>query len=344
MNTQAFPLVVARAYPPLSASAQFKLEPEDFQVTEELGFPLAGEGEHLCLFIEKKQLTTDALVSDVAKALGVKIRDIGICGLKDRQAVTRQWLSVVWPIKADLPEIGGKSWRVLRMVRHNKKLKRGVHKANQFVIRLHQVAGDRAQLDERLTLIGKEGVPNYFGEQRFGREGANVAKAAALFAGEFKCKPAQRGIYISAARSYLFNRYLSLRVEQHNWHRALNGDVYNLQGSNSLFGPAAVDAELERRLQECDIHPAGPLLGDGKLPQQDDALALITTIISAHEGLYAGLQRVGVSTAQRPLRVLVQELSWQWHEQLCELRFSLPSGSYATAVIHELLDVNDALW
>ena len=172
--SDSYPLAFVGAYPVLAMQADFKSTPEDFQVSEVLGFTPSGSGEHVFLHIEKIGLTTESLVLNVARALNVKARDIGLCGLKDKHAVTTQWLSVPLPIKAEIPQISGSNWRVLEATRHTRKLKRGIHKANQFVIVLRNVTASRELLEQRLMLISAAGVLNYFGMQRFGYDGGNL--------------------------------------------------------------------------------------------------------------------------------------------------------------------------
>jgi tRNA pseudouridine13 synthase len=316
--------------------------PEDFVVVEELGFEPSGEGEHLFLYVRKRNLTTEQLASDIAKAFGVSARDVGYCGLKDKVAVTEQWLSIVYPIKSVIPDVKGHSWQILKVVRHGKKLRRGIHKSNAFSIRLSNVTGDMSLLPARLELLRQEGFPNYFGQQRFGRD--NVERAAKLFAGEFRCKPFQRSIYYSAARSYLFNCYLSGRISAGNWSRGIDGDCYNLDGSNAVFGPEMITPELMSRIALHDIHPVGPLLGEGDCRMAGDAGALAKTIACQYSSLVDGLVKASVKTAWRPLRVMPKSLHWELMENSIQLGFSLPVGSYATALIGELVQVNETAW
>lgn len=328
----------------MALAATFKQAPEDFRVTEVLGFEPSGVGEHLFLFIRKTNLTTERLVDDVARLLEVRSRDIGFCGLKDRQAITEQWLSIPFPIKKELPAISGQGWEVLAMKRHDRKLKRGIHKGNDFVICLKDLEGDIAGLECRLGLLAEQGFPNYFGEQRFGRDGANVAKAEALFAGKLRCKPFQRSMYYSAARSYLFNHYLSRRIESGAWDKAVPGDCFSLDGSNALFGPEPVSPDLVKRLESHDIHPAGVLAGEGDCRLQGEALGLFRRVLDDYPVLHDGLCRSGVKTAWRPLRAMPKSLNWKISGKSCEIRFSLPTGSYATALVRELVTLNEAVW
>jgi len=328
----------------IAISADVKSCPEDFQVREELGFTPDGAGEHVLFHIRKINITTEAVLTDLSKQLGVATRDIGCCGLKDKLGVTQQWFSVVIPIKQEIPTLEGNSWQVLEAVRHGKKLRKGIHKGNHFVITLRNLDGDIQQLQGHINNVAANGFPNYFGEQRFGRSGENIQKAERLFAGHFKCKPFQRSMYYSAARSYLFNCYLSARVNDGHWNTAIAGDSYNLSGSNAIFGPDVLNDELIARVSTHDIHPVGPLFGDGAIRLEDAALEYARPLLESHSQLIDGLVSARVKSAWRPLRVVPKSLNFELVDGKCVLAFSLPVGSYATVMIRELVNVNEAVW
>ena len=163
MNSRQFSLEFPYAIAPPSVSALFRSVPEDFQVTEQLGFDLSGEGEHLCLYVEKRGQNTRWVAGLLAKHFGVDDMAVSHCGMKDRHAVTRQWFSVHLPGK--LPEMPERppmleGCQVLAQQRHHKKLRRGQHAGNQFVIRLRQIEGDVSVLEHSLQQV-VNGVPNY---------------------------------------------------------------------------------------------------------------------------------------------------------------------------------------
>lgn len=316
----------------------FKQTPEDFRVNEYLGFTPSGEGEHVFLHIEKTQLTTEQVAKDLARTLALPLRDIAYSGLKDKHAITQQWFSVPWPIKQEFPAIQGESWHVIEQARHGKKLRRGVHQSNHFTIALRDLQGDLSAVDARLTQIKQQGFANYFGEQRFGFAQQNIDKALALFAGELRCKPFQRSIYYSAARSYLFNEYLSLRIANNAFFTPLAGDVFNLAGSNSTFH-AEIDESIQARLEQGDIFIAAPMFGqESKLSEQ--ALALWQQVADDNPLLVQGLQAARLETIFRPLAVKAENLSWQIHDKDCHLSFELRRGAFATALIRELAMVS----
>lgn len=338
MNNIVIP-VWPHAYDQPSGQGALRREMEDFAVFETLAFEPSGEGEHAFLQIQKTGENSEYVARLLARHAGVRQRDIGYAGLKDRQAVTTQWFSVWLPGKDD-PDWSGltsENIKVLQVIRHARKLKRGVLAANHFSIRVRNWQGDVAKTTEQLEAIKQHGVPNYFGVQRFGHGGQNVTKALAVFQGA-KVKRELRSIYLSAARAYLFNQVLAERVRQHNWNQALAGDAFMLDGSHSFFQSAEPDAAIYERLQANAIHPTGPLWGGGQSAVAGAAAVIEATVMEQHCEIADGLIKEKLDMARRALRVNVQDFEWQFvaADQL-ELSFSLPPGSFATAVLRELL-------
>jgi len=308
------------------------------------GFEPAGAGEHLLLTVEKRGMNTAFAAKRIAAWAGVSEMAVGYAGLKDRHALTRQRFSVQLPGREPPPieSLESEDLRVLAQARHLRKLPRGALAGNRFVLTLRDVVADRAAVDARLRHIASEGVPNYFGEQRFGRGGDNVESALAMFAGR-RVKREQRSLLISAARSQLFNQVLATRVLAQNWNRALDGEVWALEGSRSVFGPQPFDPALQQRLDAFDIHPSGPLWGRGTLRSTGEAMELEQAAISDERShlLRAGLERAGLEQERRSLRLRPAALEWSWREtDVLELRFDLPPGAYATVVLAELGDVS----
>jgi tRNA pseudouridine13 synthase len=319
---------------------RIKQEPADFRVTEDLGFRPSGEGDHDFLYVEKTGANTNWVAKSLARHAGVPPRDVGFSGMKDRQAVTKQWFSVPRSPKQptdwdalDLPDV-----RICERERNLKKLKRGSHAANRFRIRIRCCDQDKATTDARLHLIAERGVPNYFGAQRFGHNGRNLDLARAVLDGA-RVKRDKRSIALSTARSFLFNEVLSERVKNGTWNTPQPGDVMNLDGSGSFFALETIDEEISVRCEEQDIHPTGPLWGRGVLASGRDVAALEKQIAARHADLSGGLERFGVDMQRRALRLRVVELEWEWIEGSVELRFELSRGGYATSVIRELADV-----
>jgi tRNA pseudouridine13 synthase len=325
------------------ATARLRQSANDFQVDEQLGFDLSGAGEHAFVQIRKQQLNTEQVARQLARLAQVKARDVSFSGMKDRNAVTTQWFSVHLPgmPEPDWSVLNSEQMQVLQQGRHRQKLRRGSHRANRFVIILREVLldvqGEHAQLDQRLQTIAQHGVPNYFGPQRFGNGEANIARAIAMLSGQLRVKDRhQRSLYLSTARALLFNKVLSRRVEQGNWNCALPGDAMMLQGSHSFFVAEEIDSEIEQRLAQHDIHPSGPLWGRGALATQAETRDLELAVLEDDTALCAGLEQAGLSQERRALRLLTEDLHWQWlSDDALQLSFALPRGAYATSVIRE---------
>jgi len=336
-----------RAHGEAVLSADMRTTPEDFIVEELPGFEASGAGEHLLLTVEKRGMNTGFAAKHIAQWAGVGEVAIGYAGLKDRHAVTRQRFSVHLPKKVapDMSTLafaqGEERLTVIDHTWHAKKLPRGALAGNRFVLTLRGVKGERAAVEQRLQAIAERGVPNYFGEQRFGRDGDNVANARAMFAGR-RVRREQRTLLISAARSELFNRVLAQRVRGGRWDTPLDGEVWMLDGSRSVFGPEPFDDALAQRLASFDIHPTGPLWGRGEPRTTGDAAQLEADALSDDEALAlrAGLEAEGLKQERRALRLKPADLAWTWREDdVLEMTFALPPGTYATVVLAELGDV-----
>lgn len=312
----------ARAHGPALFNAQLRSVPEDFQVTEELGWECSGDGEHDYLWIEKSGANTEWVARALAQHAGVPVRDVGYSGLKDRHAITRQWFSVPrWHAPAwsslDVPGV-----RLLDTRRHLRKLRRGAHKTNAFRIVLRGDAAPVAEaIEQRVAAIRETGVPNYFGEQRFGRGGGNLQLADDWAAGK-RLPRHKRSLAISTVRSFLFNEALSLRVQAASWHVLVPGDAANLDGTGSVFHIQDIDDELRSRCAQMDIHPAGILAGDGSN--------------IGPEPWQQALARGRVEPGTRSLRLPVRALTLEFNHIGATLGFSLDRGAFATAVLREL--------
>ncbi len=323
-----------------SGSGKIRSEPEDFIVTENLSFEPSGEGEHAFLQIEKKGENTEYVARQLSRFAGVRQRDVSYAGLKDRYAVTTQWFSVWLPGKPD-PDwsaFESDTMKVLCSIRHARKLKRGVLSGNSFKLLIRDHQGDQATTIGQLESIKVNGIANYFGSQRFGNQGQNVSKALAMFDGA-KVGREQRSLYLSAARSYIFNAILAERVTQHNWNQPMVGDTYMFDLSHSCFQSDQPDAEILRRLAATEIHPTGVLWGKGNADVSAEALAIEQAIVEAYDELAQGLIASDVDRDRRALRVNVQDLCWQFiDDTTLELSFTLPAGSYATSVLREIIE------
>ncbi len=310
-------------------------------MVELLGFDADGEGDHALVQVRKRGLNTQAVARQLGRTAGVRAVDVGYAGLKDRNAVTVQWFSVNLSgvNEPDWSRLDGDNMRIVQVARHRRKLRRGVHRGNRFSLRLVEVEGSREELIDRLRLVSERGVPNYFGEQRFGRNQANLARAYALLSRESRERDGhKRGLYLSAARAMLFNRVLSARVDQGAWDKALPGDVMMLAGTHSIFLARVVDEAIDSRLAAGDIEATGPLWGRGKAPVSEDAAQIEREALRGCEDWCRGLEGFGLKQERRPLRVRPADMAWEFPEtDVLALSFALPAGAYATTVLRELV-------
>lgn len=333
---------------PPRAHGWLRVEPSDFRVEEINDIPLDGAGEHLWLQIEKTGWTTPRVVEHLAVYLGIAPKHISYSGLKDRHAVTTQWLSLHWPIKTALPvwpEDTG--YRILTARRHGRKLRRGTHRANRFDIRVRDIEDlDVDCLERRVERVRQYGVPNYFGPQRFGRGGRNMALARALFSGR-RLSRGRRGFALSAARSLLFNAVLDARLRHHVWPEAVPGDVFMLAGTHSLFASATTQeawTSLQDRCRCQDILPTGPLpgrRGQAYVAPDDQAGELENQVLAAGNEWLEGLRQFAVDADRRSLCLPVPDLTLSRDGRDIRLCFSLPTGAFATSVLRELVQTTD---
>lgn len=333
---------LAYAYGGPLARARVRAEPEDFQVFETLSFVPSGRGEHLFLRVRKRQWTTEAAAAALARALGVRRDQVSYAGMKDKQALTEQWFSVHLPgrgLELPLGELERGLWLV-EATRNDRKLRRGALAGNRFRLLLRELDNNSTTaLGARLVRIAWAGVPNYFGVQRFGRDGDNIALAQAFFSGSYRPRGRHlRGVLFSAARAQLFNEVLSRRVALGNWNTLLPGELAMLDGRGSFFAVDELSPQLQRRVRQLEIHPSGPLPGSGGQSPTAAAGELEADVLQEAAELVAGLQRHGVEAARRALRLKVSDLHWrQPTADTLELGFSLPAGAYATTVLRELI-------
>ncbi len=350
--------------------ARFKATPEDFRVFEQLNIDFSGEGEHLYLHVEKTDRNTADLIKGLSRCYGVPKKDIGTAGMKDKQAVTSQWLSVLTPLNEEpltqwLASDDAPPFRLLDSVRHSRKLRTGAHTGNQFVIRLQDVesiGGDGLSdnqygsdnrhnqeslaiaVQERIDQLAQLGFPNYYGPQRFGHQGRNVNAAVKWLCSHEKIPSmarAKRSLYLSAVRSAAFNRVLAARVLAGDWNQLRPGELCVLNGTSSVFtlGEEEFDA-TKARMDAFDIHPGAHLIGDGELLSTGDAKAFDEAELKRdpqYEILVNALMRLRVDASHRATRALCEDLRHQWiNETTLEISVGLAPGVYATTLLAEL--------
>ena len=334
-------LAPPRAHGAPLSKVELKAEPEDFHVEEALSFIPSGEGPHWLLRVEKRAANTRWVAAELARLAGVAVGDVGYAGLKDRHAVTVQWFSV--PGRSQPAEfwsgVRTGEFRVLDVQANLRKLKRGALSGNRFRIRLRKVAWSREELDLKLAALRAHGAPNYFGPQRFGRDGYNLDRVGQwLQSGAAPRGRTERGFALSAARALLFNAVLARRVQAANWSALEPGDLASLDGSGSHFRVSSVDAELHRRLQGFDIHPSGPLWGRGELESSGYSRDIELEVAGEYRAVAELLAAQGLTQERRALRCAVRELSVEADAGTLTFCFSLDRGQFATAVMREICD------
>ncbi|WP_447553785.1 tRNA pseudouridine(13) synthase TruD [Vreelandella sp. EE22] len=337
----AWPRVLDARFGP-RMPGRYREHPDDFLVDEQLDFTPEGSGEHLWLRLEKRNQTTLEVVKALSRLCEVAPRDVGYSGMKDRVAVTRQWLSVHLPgreapdqLAQSLEALGIK---VVEQGRHPRKLKRGVHRTNRFCLRVSGEALRSETFVSRWEALCCAGVANYYGPQRFGPAGRNLARAAALLEKGWRKREDRQGMMLSTARSFLFNEFLSARIDEGSWGTPLPGDMLMLDGTQSVFHALDVDDTLLARATELDIHPTGPLWGQGE-PTLEAGLERM--LHARHSALCDGLVQAGVKKGRRALRVRVIDPTLSWEPEAAVLEFSLPRGSFATSLLSELIEHPD---
>lgn len=328
-------------------TATLKSVPTDFLVNEVMDIEFTGEGEHIWLQIKKRKLHTDQVAKNLAHLANIANKDIGVSGMKDFQAETTQWFSVWLPgvVDDDLPDwkqLESEFCEIVQVVRHNRKLKRGTHVANQFTILLRDFSGDIDTFSESIELINTQGVPNYYGEQRFGRFGSNLKQAEDMFTSGKRIKQRQkRSMLLSSARSWLFNSVLTERLRLQNWLTAQPFEPLCLDGSRQFF--IAEDSIQEQsRIDSGDVHTSAPLYGRGGAKVMSKATelnAFENESMQDYSALKLGLEKAGLDYTRRPLRFLPQELTWKQLDAGIQLSFTLGRGQYATSLIRELIQV-----
>ena len=292
--------------------AVLKAVPEDFEVIEMAGVEPEGAGEHLYLRLRKVGRSTPDVARWLASCYDVPLAAVGYAGMKDKHAVTEQWFSVHTRQGAESLPVGA-GIALCGSARHRRKLRRGELAGNRFHVRLRSVVGDG--WCERLAMIRKHGVPNYFGPQRFGSDNLTRART---WLGERRRRresPFKAGLYLSVLRSFLFNEVLGLRVARGDWNRLLPGDV-----------PA-------------ERSPTGPLWGRGRSKAAAEALEIERAALAPHTELCGRLEHAGLTQARRSLVLEPRELCWCADGSTVELSFTLPPGGYATTLLAEAFDL-----
>ena len=326
---------------PPKQTALLKAECADFVVKEQLGYDMSGDGEFVAVKVRKTDCNTLFVGEQLAKFAGISARNMSYAGLKDRKAVTEQWFSLQMPGQPtpDFSQFSLEGVEILEVTRHQRKIRIGSLQGNHFEILLRN-AEETDELKVRLDFLAKNGFPNYFTEQRFGRDGNNLTQALRWANGEINVKDRnKRSFYLSAARSEIFNLIVAKRIELGLAQQVLNGDILQLNGSHSWF---VVDesedlAQLQQRLAQQDVLLTAPLIGE----EEKSAVDFEHEIFAQHQALFALMRQERMKAARRPILMQPQQFQWQFEPNGLRLQFALPAGSYATALIRELVNVEN---
>jgi len=292
------------------SQGKIRVEPADFIVQEDLGYEPEGEGEHHYLYIRKTGENTDWVARQLANFAQVSPRDVAYAGKKDRHAVTEQWFSVHLPGKGKLLNwsmFGGDTIQVLKQDRHRRKIKLGNLRGNRFKLRIRSVTDD-ADFAQRTELI-LQGVPNYFGEQRFGQQGNNLVSGLAMLSGELEERQrVKRGLYISAVRSQLFNKLLAARLRGDLWDNLLDGDVLiEPYTQRCQLWDSDNEAQQQTFAQREQVLSA-PLWGRGELYSQSSAREFEQQQMSVYSDVCQQLEGLGLRQERRAALLVPQGL------------------------------------
>ncbi len=323
-------------------AGRLKAEFADFIVREELGYPLAGEGEFVAVKVRKTNANTLFVGEQLAKFVGISAKNMSYAGLKDRHAVTEQWfcLHLAGKETPDFSTFECEGVEILEVTRHNRKIRTGALEGNHFELLLRDVV-ETNELKQRLNQLQAVGFPNYFTEQRFGRDGHNLTEVQRWASGEISVKDRKkRSFYLSAARSEVFNLVISQRIADQQMQTVLLGDYLQLAGSNSFFEVKAEDLmQSQQRLDENDVLLTAPLIGENSLEQNGNERE--KAIVAQHENLISLMKKERMNTARRAMLCKPQDLRWQFESEGLRLKFFLNSGSYATGLVRELITLNE---
>ena len=326
---------------PPKQTALLKAECADFVVKEQLGYDMSGDGEFVAVKVRKTDCSTLFVGEQLAKFAGISARNMSYAGLKDRKAITEQWFSLQMPGQPtpDFSQFSLEGVGIIDVTRHQRKIRIGSLQGNHFEILLRN-AEETDELKVRLDFLAKNGFPNYFTEQRFGRDGNNLTQALRWANGEINVKDRnKRSFYLSAARSEIFNLIVAKRIELGLAQQVLNGDILQLNGSHSWF---VVDesedlAQLQQRLAQQDVLLTAPLIGE----EEKSAVDFEHEIFAQHQALFSLMRQERMKAARRPILMHPQYFQWQFELNGLRLQFALPAGSYATALIRELVNIEN---
>jgi len=340
----------------ISTTGIIRTNPQDFKVTELNDIELSGAGEHLWLYIEKTDSNTDWVAKQLSNVCQTPRGQVGFAGLKDRHAVTQQWFSIQLPkisgikkIQSALPD----AITIIEHGKHSKKIKVGQLNYNQFEIIIREIncnhkSNDKSdsennkkqQIEKNIQNIKDNGVPNYFGPQRFGHDMGNIQKAQDWFSGSYKVKTKNlKSILISTARSHIFNTIVAQRIKEKTWDTTITGDILQLNKSHSWFTASdASTTEIVERLKVFDIHLTAAMWGEDPVQSSESCAIMEKKIADTFPIYQLGFEKFRLKQDRRAMRICPIDLKHEWIDDNLKLTFKLLPGAYATGVIREILD------
>ncbi|MFT4511952.1 MAG: tRNA pseudouridine13 synthase [Planctomycetota bacterium] len=326
----------------------YKVTPEDFVVEELPAYEPSGDGSHVWMWIEKRGLSTIDMLRDMGDRLGRHQKSFGIAGLKDAKSVSRQWVSMDLGDERECDDLESDYYRVLSVSRHHNKLRLGQLRGNRFHIVLRGTKeGDLEIAQQNLAELERVGVPNYFGEQRFGKRGANLAKGLEILSGDVMSAARRMprrvfGLVLSAVQSEVFNRIIAARLDRIG--TVLRGDLAMVHSNGATF--TVEDPEQEQaRVDVMEVSPTGPMPGPEMMVPSGEPLEIELKVLSelGLSGEEFNDLPFGLASGERkPLRMPIHESAARMVENGLEVSFNLPKGGYATSVLRELL--RDTIW
>ena len=321
---------------------RIKVEPEDFEVDEIPSYEPSGSGDHVYLWVEKRDIGPEFFARTIANRLGTHAGNIGTAGLKDRRAVTRQWVSVPAEFQDRIAKIDGEGLRVLNVSRHTNKLKPGHLRGNRFRVLIRDAdTSKREALDASLARLRDQGMPNFYGPQRFGRDGSTLELGWKCLAGTAprRLRPFLFKFALSAVQSALFNDYLARRMTDGLFRTVLAGDVMAKRPPfGGMFVVQDVPAE-QARFDAKETVPAGPMFGKKTFPAEGVAAEREAAVLRDHNlspASFAGFGKLVMGTRRHNI-VDLSDLTAEWEPAGLRLAFTLPSGSYATVLLREVM-------
>ena len=318
---------------------RIRVKDEDFEVEDVPSYEPCGDGEHLFLWVEKRGMAPEYFARTIANKLGIPPGAVGTAGLKDRHAVTRQWVSVPKQAEPNVAKLEGDGIRVLKIGRHTNKLKPGHLRGNRFRILIRD-ATKAESVDAILDRIRTQGLPNYYGPQRFGRDGSTLDLGFQCLARKAprRIRPFLFRFALSAVQSLLFNDYLSRRLTDGLFRRVIPGDVMAKWPAGGLFVAKDVAAE-QARFDAKEIVTAGPMFGKKTYPAEGEAAAREAVVLSDN-GMspqsFGGFGKLMLGTRRHNM-VYLDDLAATWEPEGLRLSFTLPAGSYATVLLREVM-------